>query len=72
MWHISTATQTITVVDTTAPSLTIPADYTVECSEAITYADAYSSDLCGEVIISVTDEIIEGNALGNYVIIRLS
>ena len=68
--NMSTATQTITVVDTTAPSLTVPADYTVECSETITYADAYTSDFCGEVTISVTEEIIEGNALGNYTIVR--
>ena len=40
--NASTATQTITIVDTTAPVLTIPADYTAECSDEHPMDDAIS------------------------------
>ena len=33
----TSATQTITVQDTTAPELTIPADYTAECSDELSW-----------------------------------
>ena len=41
----------MTVQDTTAPELTIPADYTTECSEAIVYDDASASDNCSPVVL---------------------
>ena len=43
----SSATQTITVQDTTAPEFTfVPADYTVECSDEMPMDDATASDNC--------------------------
>ena len=52
----SSATQTITVQDTTAPEFTfVPADYTVECSDEMPMDDA-ASDNCGEVTIEVSSE----------------
>ena len=46
----SSATQTITVEDTTAPEFTsVPADYTVECSDE---DDATASDNCSDVSIT--------------------
>ena len=36
----SVAVQVVVVQDTTAPVLTIPADYTTECSEEIVYDEA--------------------------------
>ena len=66
----TTATQTITVQDTTAPELTIPADYTVECSDDITYDDASATDNCGMVEIGEVQEIIAGDCAGNYTITR--
>ena len=67
----STSTsQTITVVDTTAPILNVPADYTVECSDEMPMDDATASDNCGEVTIEVTSETAAGDAAGNYVITR--
>ena len=66
----NTVSQTITVVDTTAPLLVIPSDYTAECSDALVYATATAIDACGTVEISVVDELIPGNAAGNYTIVR--
>ena len=42
----SSATQTISVVDTTAPELVIPEDYTAECDEDLTFDDASATDNC--------------------------
>ena len=51
----TSATQTITVEDTTAPEFTsVPADYTVECSDAMPMNDASASDNCGDVSITAT------------------
>ena len=47
----TSAQQTITVQDTTAPELSIPADYTSECSDDLILDDASASDNCGEVTI---------------------
>ena len=44
------------VVDTTAPVLTIPADYTAECSDEHPMDDASATDNCGEVVIDVVEE----------------
>ena len=66
----SSATQTITVEDTTAPELTVPADYTTECSDELILDDAIATDNCGEVSLEVTTETIAGDAAGNYTIVR--
>ena len=67
----SSATQTITVEDTTAPEFTsVPADYTVECSDEMPMDDATASDNCSEVSITVESETIAGDAAGNYTIVR--
>ena len=66
----ASATQTITVQDTTAPEFTfVPADYTVECSDEMPMDDATASDNC-EVTIEVSSETIAGDAAGNYTIVR--
>ena len=52
----ASASQTITVQDTTAPEFTVPADYTVECSDEMPMDDAVASDNCGEVTIEVSSE----------------
>ena len=67
----SSATQTITVEDTTAPEFTsVPADYTVECSDEMPMDDATASDNCSDVSITVSSDTIAGNAAGNYTIVR--
>ena len=62
--------QTITVQDTTAPELTIPADYTAECSDAMPMDDATATDNCGEVTIDVVSETTAGSCAGEYTITR--
>ena len=67
----TSATQTITVEDTTAPEFTsVPADYTSECSDDLILDDATASDNCGEVTIEVSSETIAGDCAGNYTVVR--
>ena len=66
----TSATQTITVQDTTAPELSIPADYTAECSDELIMDAASASDNCGEVTIEEVSETIAGDCTGNYTITR--
>ena len=68
--NATSATQTITIVDTTAPVLTIPADYTVECSDTILMEGATATDNCDDVEIFESVWTIPGNAAGNYQILR--
>ena len=67
----ASASQTITVQDTTAPEFTfVPADYTSECSDDLILDDATASDNCGPVTIDVSTETIPGDATGNYTVVR--
>ena len=67
----TSAQQTITVQDTTAPEFTsVPADYTSECSDDLILDDATASDNCGAVTIEVSSETIAGDAAGNYTVVR--
>jgi hypothetical protein len=66
----STASQTVHVVDTTAPSLEIPSGYEASCDEELYYGEAVAWDNCGEVSISVDVDTIEGNCPNNYEIHR--
>ena len=64
------ATQTINVVDTTAPELVIPDDYTSECSEGLVLEAPQAEDNCGSASIATEVETIPGNAAGNYTVVR--
>jgi len=68
--NTATATQTVHVVDTTAPVLTIPADYTANCEDELVFEDASAEDNCGEATITVEQTMIEGNCPNNYTITR--
>ena len=62
--------QTITVQDTTAPVLTIPADYTIECTEELVYDDASAEDNCGSIVIVLEEEIVAGDCPQEYTLLR--
>ena len=42
--------------------LTIPADYTVECSDEIVLDEASATDNCGEIVIELVEIVTPGNA----------
>ena len=62
--NTSILSQTISVVDTTPPSLIVPEDYSIECSEELILHDASASDNCGDVTISLTEENISNCSVG--------
>ena len=55
------AIQTITVIDTTAPVLTIPADYTLECTGELVFDDASAEDNCGTVVSLTVEDVYLGD-----------
>ena len=69
--NFTTGAQTITIVDTTAPVLTIPADYSMECGETMVLEDASATDNCGDVSIIITTSTLAGNCAGNYDLHRI-
>ena len=68
--NFASATQTITVADTTAPEMTSPADYTMECGSGIILDDASATDNCSEVTMTVTTVTVNGSCGGNYNLLR--
>ncbi len=64
-------TQTITVVDTTAPEFTyVPEDTDYSCEETISDENATAEDNCGSATVTFTDEMIAGDCPNSYSIIR--
>jgi hypothetical protein len=68
--NMSDSTQLVHIVDTTAPMLYIPADYTAECSDELVYDDATATDNCSSYTISVEVANVAGNCPNNYYITR--
>ena len=50
--------------------MSIPADYTAECSDELILDDATAIDNCGEVTIEVSSEETAGDCDGGYTVTR--
>ncbi len=68
----STATQTITVIDTTAPVLAgVPADATVQCDSIPAAASPTGTDTCDtNASVSLSESTVAGSCANNYVLTR--
>lgn len=71
--NVTTLSQIITVVDETAPDLTIPADETAECDNIPAIGEASATDNCdADVLVEFIDEKTEpGDCENSYTIIRI-
>ena len=50
--------------------LTIPADYTVECSDEIVLDEASATDNCGEIMIDLVEVVTQATPLATTCIVR--
>ena len=66
----ATAVQTITQQDTTAPTLEIAEDVTVECDEALPAPSHTATDACGAVSVEITEEVLAGDCPQEMTVIR--
>ncbi|MFD1063793.1 gliding motility-associated C-terminal domain-containing protein, partial [Winogradskyella litorisediminis] len=70
----ATGVQTINVIDTTAPEISVPADATVECSDdlsTINTGEATATDNCSQTVeIIFTDATTPGDCEGSFIITR--
>jgi hypothetical protein len=62
--------QTITIVDTTPPVITTPADVTYECDEEVVLEDGTVVDNCNLFSVTIELDTLEGECPNSYVIIR--
>jgi large repetitive protein len=72
--NVSTATQTVTVIDTIAPVFTgqLPVDVTVECDDIPAPAIVTAEDNCDDdLTIVFLENIVSGDCPSNYTIIRI-
>ena len=58
--NVSQYEQSVLLVDNTAPELTVPAGFTVECDEEIVYGNAMATDACADPDITVEVDTIPG------------
>ena len=58
--NVSQYEQSVLLVDNTAPELTVPAGFTIECDQEIVYDNATATDACADPDISVEVDTIPG------------
>jgi len=69
--NTTTASQTITVQDTTAPVLSgVPANASASCDNVPAAAAVSATDNCNGASVSMTETTTAGNCAGNYTITR--
>jgi hypothetical protein len=69
--NTSTAEQTITVVDTTAPEFTfVPGPVTLECDQEMPAPSATATDNCSEPVVSHVDVVVPGQCANEYTVVR--
>ena len=69
--NTSSASQTISVIDNTAPVLVgVPSNTTASCSSVPTAATVTATDNCGTANVVMSETTASGNCPGNYTITR--
>ncbi|MDD2985877.1 hypothetical protein, partial [Flavobacterium sp.] len=69
--NCSSATITVTIVDTTAPTIaTLPGESTINCPATPAFAQAQATDTCGAATLTFVDVRTDGNCAGSYSITR--
>ena len=67
--NVSTASQTITVEDTTGPEPFLPPSYEADCGDELVLLDALASDACGLAIV-IVEESYDYTCDNGYVLTR--
>jgi hypothetical protein len=69
--NTSFKSQTITITDTKAPTLTIPADASAECDDVPAVGSASATDNCSDATVTYEGEVrTNGNCPNNYTLTR--
>ncbi|UCD17566.1 MAG: hypothetical protein JSV44_01295, partial [Candidatus Zixiibacteriota bacterium] len=69
--NFSTASQTITVIDTVAPVISdVGADETIECPAEPVFSEPTASDLCGPAELTFVDDTTTGDCPQEYSVMR--
>ncbi|MFC0604783.1 gliding motility-associated C-terminal domain-containing protein, partial [Winogradskyella pulchriflava] len=70
--NTTTLVQTITVVDTTAPTFTgdLPTDVTLECDAVPTAETITATDNCGDATVTIAETITDGSCENEFTLLR--
>ena len=68
--NVASATQTITSIDTTAPSLIAPENLSLSCLDSNDFGTPTSSDFCSDVVLTIVSDTTLGACPAQYMITR--